>query len=64
MNHSDLERWAERTAQQLQETADAAEESGSDATPELALIAEYEAILSDRPLWQVALQFGPRNLAE
>jgi hypothetical protein len=44
MNHRDLESWAERAAQELQELADELEESGSDPGAVRVLIDEYEVI--------------------
>lgn len=58
MNHRDLESWAIRAAQELQELADDAEEAVPESERDTvaisakALIAEFDSIFNDRPLWQ------------
>lgn len=56
MNRHHLESWAERAVQELQETADALEESGSDARGLQALIDEYDAISQGREPWLPQMQ--------
>lgn len=52
MNHNDLESWAIRAVQELQDYADSAEEAGCSEPGTLALISEFDAIFAGRPPWQ------------
>lgn len=51
MDHADLESWAIRAAQDLQEYADAAEEAGGGDPVTKALLAEFEEIRAGRETW-------------
>lgn len=57
INHDDLEDWAQRTMQALQEVCDDAQEAAGnpDGTDQLmdirGLMEEYECIAQGRPAW-------------
>ena len=59
MNQADLESWADRAAQELQELADDTEEAGCSAEHLRALLREYQAIHEGRPVWQTAALRAP-----
>lgn len=62
INHDDLEGWATRAAQELQEFCDDAQEAagnpdGEDQLPGVrGLIRELDAILKGEPLWQMQVR--------
>ena len=61
MNHDDLENWASRVVEELQDFCNEAQEAagnpdGEDCLPGTrALIAELDCIFNNRPVWQTQI---------
>ena len=55
MNHDQLQNWADRAAQELQEYIDAAQEAGSDEPATQALLDEYHRLQQGLPTWQTQI---------
>ena len=67
IDKDDLIAWADRAAQDLQEFCDEAQAAAGNPDGEdqlrstRALIAEYDAIKSGKPVWQGQLTSGPED---
>lgn len=55
MNLDQLQSWADRAAQELQEYIDAAHEAGSNAPATQALLDEYHRLQQGLPAWQAQI---------